>query len=475
MKKSELIFIVLRIPLDYACLVLSGFLAFFTRNSVFVQEWRPIAFDLPLSQYTLIVLIAGIFCVLMFALLGLYSVEQRFNSGPRDLSQVSFGMTICSMALFTGLFLTAKPFSSRFLVIVSWIFAIFFVTTGRFTLRKIQNWLTAKYNIGVHKILAIGVNGNGKDVLETIQDNKELGYQIIKIIKDFSTDDLEKIYQQQKFDEIIQCDPEINKDKSLEAVEFCNQKRIAFKYIPNLFQTLASNTNIYTLNGVPIIEIRRTPLDGWGQIAKRVFDIAGSSVLIILTSPIMLITAIAIKIDSPGPVLYLDYRYGKNFQKFIFYKFRSMRAELCDGEGPSATQEGNQMLKKLSDSEANTRKGPLHKIKDDPRITRVGKIIRRFSIDEFPEFFNVLKGDLSLIGPRPHMTLEVQKYKDHHKKVFEIKPGITGIAQTSGRSDLDFEKEVRLDTYYMENWSFWGDVRILLKTPFAVLRRRKVE
>ncbi|TRZ77744.1 sugar transferase [bacterium] len=475
MKKSELIFIVLRIPLDYALLVLSGITAFFARNSIVIQEWRPITFDLSLSHYIIIIFVASAFCVFIFALLGLYGVEQRFNSGPKDLSQVSFGMTICSMALFTGLFLTAKPFSSRFLVITSWIFAIFFVTAGRFTLRKIQNWMTAKYNIGVHRILAIGVNGNGKEVLESIQDNRELGYKIIKVLKDFSIHDLEKIYQHQGFDEIIQCDPEINKERSLEAVEFCNQKRIAFKYIPNLFQTLASNTNIYTLNGIPIIEIRRTPLDGWGQIAKRSFDIAGSLALIIFTSPIMLITAVAIKLDSSGHVLYLDYRYGKNFQKFIFYKFRSMQANLCDGEGPSATKEGNQLLEKLSDSEANTRKGPLHKIENDPRITRVGKIIRRFSIDEFPEFFNVLKGDLSLIGPRPHMTLEVQKYKDRHKKVFEIKPGITGIAQTSGRSDLDFEKEVRLDTYYMENWSFWGDVRILLKTPFAVLRRRKVE
>jgi len=475
MKKSELIFIILRIPLDYALLVLSGILAFFARNSVSIQEWRPIVFDLSFHKYTLIVLTASIFCVLIFAMLGLYGTEQRFNSSYRDLSQIAFGMTICSMALFTGLFLSARSFESRFLVVASWIFAILFVTAGRFVLRKIQNWLTAKYNIGIHKILAIGVNGNGKEVLESIRDNKELGQQIIDVIRNFSTEDLERIYKQHKFDAIIQCDPEIDKNKSLEAVEFCNQKRIAFKYIPNLFQTLASNTNIFTLNGIPIIEIRRTPLDGWGQIAKRAFDIVGAITLIILTSPIMLVTAIAIKLDSKGPVLYLDYRYGKNFQKFIFYKFRSMQAHLCDGEGPSATQEGNQLLDKLADSEANTRKGPLHKIHDDPRITKIGKIIRRFSIDEFPEFFNVLKGDLSLIGPRPHMTLEVQKYKDHHKKVFEIKPGITGIAQTSGRSDLDFEKEVRLDTYYMENWSFWGDVRILLKTPFAVLRRRKVE
>ncbi|MFC1613652.1 sugar transferase, partial [Patescibacteria group bacterium] len=225
---------------------------------------------------------------------------------------------------------------------------------------------------------------------------------------------------------------------------------------------------------IPIIEIKRTPLNGWGRIYKRIFDIIGSVLAIIIFSPIFIFTAIAIKLDSKGPILYLDYRYGQKFKKFIFYKFRSMKSELCDGEGPTATKQGNAMLSTLVNGENNTRFGPLHKIKNDPRITKVGKFIRKFSIDEFPQFFNVLKGDLSLVGPRPHMSLEVENYEKHHKRLFEIKPGITGLAQISGRSDLNFEDEVKLDTYYIENWSLKMDITILLKTPFMLLKRRNV-
>jgi lipopolysaccharide/colanic/teichoic acid biosynthesis glycosyltransferase len=186
--------------------------------------------------------------------------------------------------------------------------------------------------------------------------------------------------------------------------------------------------------------------------------------------------AIIIKLDSKGPILYLDYRTGQFGKRFLFYKFRSMLAHLCDGEGPSATKEGNRILSELSTQVKNTRANqPLHKIKNDPRVTRIGRFIRRWSLDELPQLFNVLKGDISLVGPRPHMTLETAKYESHHKKVLTIKPGISGMAQISGRSDLSFEEEIKLDTYYIENWSLALDLAILLRTPFAVIRGRKVE
>lgn len=476
MKKSELFFTALRVPFDYAMLVLAGVCAYLIRNSAAAEEIRPILFELSFSRYLVLVLTASFFCLIIFAFSGLYKAKEQFNSKIKDLSQAISAMSICAMILFAILFLRGEMFVSRFIIIAAWILAVFFVFIERIFLKKFQNWLTIKYQIGIRNVLAIGVNGYGKAVLEEMQGNKSLGYKVAKVLKDFTLEDLEFIHKKHNLDEIIQCDPEMDRNKAIEAVEFCNQKRIAFKYIPNLFQTLAANAEIATFSGVPVIELRRTPLDGWGQIIKRFFDIIGSLILIILFSPVMILTAIAIKLDSKGPVFYLDYRYGKNFEKFIFYKFRSMKAELCDGEGPSATSAGNKILEKLTkNSDKNTRKGPLHKIKDDPRITRVGKFIRRTSIDELPEFFNVLKGDISLVGARPHMTLEVQRYKDHHKKVFEIKPGITGLAQVSGRSDLDFEEEIKLDAYYMENWSFWKDIQILLKTPFAVVRRRKAE
>lgn len=224
------------------------------------------------------------------------------------------------------------------------------------------------------------------------------------------------------------------------------------------------------ISGVPIVEVKKTTLDGWGRIAKRIFDVVASLILIILVSPILLITAIAVKLDSRGPVLFsrLDdggmlYRVGQGGRLFHYFKFRSM-----------IDKHNYMRYTELADK--NIRKdGPMVKIVEDPRVTRVGKFIRRFSIDELPELFLVFKGDMSLVGPRPHLPEEVAKYEHHHKKVLTIKPGITGMAQISGRSDLSFEEEVKLDTYYIENWTLLFDLAIILRTPLAVLRLRKAE
>jgi lipopolysaccharide/colanic/teichoic acid biosynthesis glycosyltransferase len=182
----------------------------------------------------------------------------------------------------------------------------------------------------------------------------------------------------------------------------------------------------------------------------------------------MILTALLIKLDSFGPVFFSTFRgkptmrVGQGGKLFHYFKFRSMEPETHD-----------QRYHELADQDV--RKGtPMVKIKDDPRITRIGKIIRRFSIDELPEFFLVLMGRMSLVGPRPHLPEEVAKYAKHHKKVLTIKPGITGMAQVSGRSDLDFEDEVRLDSYYIENWSILLDLFILFKTPFILVKKRVV-
>jgi lipopolysaccharide/colanic/teichoic acid biosynthesis glycosyltransferase len=205
-------------------------------------------------------------------------------------------------------------------------------------------------------------------------------------------------------------------------------------------------------------------------VAKRAMDIIFSGLLIMILSPLLLLTAIIIKLDSRGPVFFSrrddgSYvtRVGQNGKPFRYFKFRSMidRADSL-------------RYTELADRNLRT-DGPLVKIKDDPRVTRFGRFIRRFSIDELPELFLVFMGRMSLVGPRPHLPEEVAKYEQHHHKVLTIKPGISGLAQISGRSDLAFEEEVRLDLYYIENWSMLLDISILLKTPWAVIRHRQAE
>ncbi|MCL5795482.1 MAG: sugar transferase, partial [Patescibacteria group bacterium] len=204
---------------------------------------------------------------------------------------------------------------------------------------------------------------------------------------------------------------------------------------------------------------------------KRIADIIFSLIFIIVFSPIYLIVALLIKFDSRGPIIYCNERVGENGKVFNLYKFRSMKIEYCIGDGYG----GNKALKIESKliKEKSQRNGPVYKVLEDPRRTKLGKIIERTSLDEIPQFFNVLLGQISVVGPRPHQPREVAKYQSWQRKVLRIKPGITGMAQISGRSDLDFDEEARLDIYYIENWSLWLDAKIVLKTPAAIFKPRK--
>ena len=211
-----------------------------------------------------------------------------------------------------------------------------------------------------------------------------------------------------------------------------------------------------------------TKFRGFQIILKKVMDILGSLIGLILFSPLMLSTAIAIKITSPGPIIFKQTRFGKKGVRFPFYKFRSMYWNVDDHihrEYVTNLIKGN--LEKINQGDGNE---PIYKMKSDPRVTPVGKIIRKTSIDELPQFFNVLKGEMSFIGPRPPIPYEVEKYEPWHlRRILEVKPGITGLWQVDGRSRTSFDDMVRLDLKYAQNWSLWLDLKILLKTVRAVI------
>jgi len=260
-------------------------------------------------------------------------------------------------------------------------------------------------------------------------------------------------------DEVIQADPNIQKELVLKIIDICNEYHITFKYVANLFETSVTNIAIAPLAGIPVIEMKKTPLDGWGKIFKRAFDIIFSVFILIILIPFIIIIAVIIKLDSAGPVFVKLERVGQKGRKFLFFKFRSMI------EGAHAMKKDLIAYNERSD-------GPLFKMKNDPRITRFGKFLRKTSIDEIPQFFNVIKGDMSVVGPRPHEPEEVSRYQKDHKKLLTIKPGMTGMAQVSGRSDLNFEEEATLDVYYIENWSLLLDLQLIFRTPFALVSRR---
>jgi exopolysaccharide biosynthesis polyprenyl glycosylphosphotransferase len=226
---------------------------------------------------------------------------------------------------------------------------------------------------------------------------------------------------------------------------------------PALTDVAGPRIHVRPVSGLPLLQIAKPEFRGPRRLFKAAIDLLGALVLLILLSPLLLATAVVVRASGPGPVLFRQIRVGRGGRPFTMYKFRSMHS---DAEHLLAE------LRTLNDHG----EGVLFKLRDDPRITRIGKYLRRYSVDELPQLFNVLLGEMSLVGPRPPLPSEVARYaQDVHRRLL-VKPGLTGLWQVSGRSDLDWEETVRLDLYYVENWSAALDAEILWKTFFAVLR-----
>ena len=424
---------------------------------------------MPWNEYWPLVLIVAALWIIIFAFNGLYHTNPN-RKLTKDLNRIFFACStgFAGIALYT--FFTLQKFDSRFLVLASWILAILYVCAGRI-LMKLTKMILYRMGFGLRRVAIIGQNNIGQEIAKFIQINKRFGYKLVDQFNTFNERAADKIIRS-KIDEIIFTDPRATEDQALRAINFANDHHLSFKYSADLFSTISTSMTVTTLAGVPIIELRRTRLMGWGKIVKRAFDIIGSIVLIIITSPLMFLTVICIIIETGWPIIYKNERVGQGGHNFFTYKFRSLYKKYCTGRqfgeaGDEALDVEAELIKKQ-----NSKEGPVYKIKDDPRITPFGNFIRKWSIDELPQFLNVLKGEMSLVGPRPHQPREVEQYKRHHRAVLAIKPGITGIAQISGRSNLNFEEEVRLDTFYLEHWNLLLDIIILIKTPFAVIKSK---
>ncbi len=468
MKKTELAFTAVLVPLDFLLSFAAALTAYFLRFG-WLANLRPVIFEMPFGDYLLYSAAASTVFVLAFAFAGLYTA-----SGPRririELSRIFLACSTAIMAAIVLVFFQGELFSSRFIVLAVWFFALIYVSAGRIVIRLLQR-LLLRYGIGTRRVIVISRDDESSDALiKAFSTHPALGYRVVKRIPCFDAQarkQIDALAEQGAIDEIIATGADTGREELSRILGFAYSRQLTFKYTADLLATRTRNTEFGEIAGLPIVEIKGTRLDGWGRIFKRIFDFVAALLLIVLTSPIMLVTAIAIKLDSKGPVFFskLDdgtpvTRIGEQGKPFRYVKFRSMRP-------------GTHNLRYTELAEKDTRKdGPLVKIKDDPRITRVGRFIRRFSLDELPELFLVLWGTMSLVGPRPHLPEEVDRYEDHHRRVLTVKPGITGMAQVSGRADLGFEDEIRLDIFYIENWSPWLDLAILFKTPAVVFMRK---
>lgn len=469
MKRSELFFSAIQVPVDFAMIVLAAISAFSIRNIPEVMAYKPKLYNFSFDAYINIALIVAPIFIIIYAIYGLYDIRATRKFWKETL-KVFNATTIGLVIIIVAIFLKREWFSSRFVILAAWFLATFYVVIARYLIQLIQKWLLRSRGIGVHRVLLIGRNGKMDVVSRILSRNKNLGYKIVDRIDNASLRNIKIIKKEKGIDEIILCEPTITDDEQEKLVDYCAIHNIAYKYIPTTLQT--SKFNVGMLNGEPLIEVRNTPLDGWGRILKRVFDVIASTLGIILTSPMMLLTAIAIKISSRGPIIYKNERIGDDGKKFFVYKFRYFKWEYCITKDNESFKKALEIEKELIKKQS-IRKGPLYKIKNDPRKTRVGAFIERYSIDELPQFFNVFWGTMSLVGPRPHQEREVEKYMEYHRRLLTIKPGVTGMAQVFGRSDLDFEDEYKLDLYYIENWSLWLDIQICLKTIGVLFRKRR--
>lgn len=473
MKRSELFFTLVLLPLDFLALFAAGIAGYYSRFHPLFTKWRPVIFDLQLEQYISIIIPVICGWLFIFALSGLYTTRP-----PRIASEVLRVILAIStsMALvFAILFFSREFFESRFIAIASWILAIVFVALIRVIIRLLQRSLI-RYGIGEHALVIIGDNKTSKTLATAFSRYRGLGFRVTQIFTEFNADtkkEIKKLKKAHKVDEILLADPEADRKTAQDLLTFTDANHLGFRYTADFLAASTGRSVFHTYAGIPVIEVMKTPLDGWGAIYKRIFDIVGSSLLIILFSPILLITTIALFIEQPGRVLFSrlpngkkTVRIGQGGEPFHYYKFRSMI------KNAHALRYKKEFLDEQKDLRSDS---PLFKFKDDPRVTKVGKFIRRYSIDELPEFFLVLVGRMSLVGPRPHLPEEVKNYTPIQRKVMTVKPGITGLAQISGRSDLDFDEEVQLDIHYIEHWSPWTDLIILLKTPFIVLFRKQTE
>lgn len=471
MRRLDLTFSALLPPLDFVILVLAAVSAYALRFSDYLTDIRPILTDIPFGQFFTTAVLFSLVWILLFAIAGLYTVRPIKFWGM--VGRVALASTAGIMIVIASVFFSREFQTSRFVILAVWGFSILFPITERIILRIIRRGLL-KAGVGHQYIVIIGKAKAAKELAKFYRNNPIYGLTVTKIVKSWSESTKEELLafrEKGKLDILMLADPNVSRKRALEMIRFAETNHIDFRYLADLFSAAFRRVEVMTTAGFPIIEVKPTPLDGWGRIAKRVFDIFFASLLLLLFSPVILLAMLALMIEDGLPVVFQNVRVGEKGNEFKLFKLRSMFRKHSIGPQFESSEKNLEYEQELI-KEKSIKGGPVYKIAEDPRVTPVGRFIRRWSIDELPQFWNVLRGDMSLVGPRPHQPREVEKYKDEERKVLAIKPGITGMAQISGRSDLSFEEEVQLDIWYIENWSPGLDLYILLRTPLAVFFKK---
>jgi exopolysaccharide biosynthesis polyprenyl glycosylphosphotransferase len=426
------------------------------------------AYDVPFSVFIPFALILTVLLLLAYRQGGLYRLHQRATWFD-DLYTIINGTTTGIVIMVVVVFVTSPTFYSRLIFFYAGAFIVVLLSFSRLIMHIWVRHLR-RQGVGVARAIIVGAGEVGRTVMRTIVAHADLGYEIVGFVDDDpakgatdigrfkglgSLDNLARLVQDEVIDEVIITLPWQYHRKIMAIMAQCERENVRARIVPDLFQMTLSRMSIAEVGGIPLIGVKQVRISPIVRILKRVVDVVFSLSVLFFCAPLMGLIALVIKLDSPGPVLFPQERMGKGGKPFTLYKFRSMTV---------GADEKKELLRNFNEAE-----GPIFKMKDDPRVTRLGRLLRRLSLDELPQFYNVLRGDMSLVGPRPPLQSEVTQYQAWHTRRLDVAPGITGLWQVSGRSELPFDEMALLDIYYIEHWSPALDLKIFLRTIPTVL------
>jgi exopolysaccharide biosynthesis polyprenyl glycosylphosphotransferase len=454
--KAGPLFTTTLVLMDAALIGLAFYLAYHLRSGI---QWpRPPEHIQPFPAYLgmLVVQVIAVLGVLAFN--GLYR-DQRARAWVDEAAAIAGAVSIGTLIAIAFVSLTFKNTLfemdySRGMVLYAWLVTIVLVSVGHLAHRRVTAWLRDR-GWGEVRVIVIGSGEIGQMIVHKLLYSPGMGYRVVGVVNSRvstpihgvqilgTVDQLPVLIAEHNIAEVIIGEPESSHQDMLRMIALCERGRVNIRIFPDVFQIMASEISIGDLNGLPLLAVHDVALQGWKLSVKRGMDIIGATLGLIFISPLMLLIAVIIKLDSPGPVFYAQERMGLDAEPFWFLKFRSMRQD-AEKEGPGWTT------------------------KDDPRCTQIGKFLRRTNMDELPQLINVFLGEMSLVGPRPERPVYVEqfrrsipRYMDRHRD----KGGMTGWAQVNGlRGDTSIAERIKYDLWYIENWSLLLDVKILLRT-----------
>jgi exopolysaccharide biosynthesis polyprenyl glycosylphosphotransferase len=469
---ASLLYSFILLVCDFLSLVAAFTLAFIVRVKL---DDRPLIEPVTAEAYIAIVAVLLVFWLIIFSVLGLYRA-QVYDNRFKEAFMLLVGSVIGILFLIGAEYILNRPiFPARLVTAYGLLFA-FLITLLLRTIARGSRRALFRYGLGINDVLLIGSTPATSELAENL-NNKNSGFSVVGIVTQeparyahvparhhfASFEEAIKKLKRQDINTIVQTELYKDQEKNDEILNYAQTNHIAYRFVPGNNELFVGKLEVNLFHNIPTIAVHQTALIGWGRVAKRVFDIFAASIALVLFSPFMIIIYLSLLV-SGGKVIYRRERLTRFSQPFTIYKFRSLKAAYTgmDPEEGFLKMGKPELIKKFREN------GDF--LDHDPRISKFGALLRGTSLDELPQLFNVLRGDLSLVGPRALIPEELNAYEKKHT-ILSVKSGLTGLAVISGRKDIPFEERRKLDVYYVQNWSFWLDIVIVIKTAVQLISR----